>query len=106
IVTYEDKRNARRVKRSINQLFIRRTYEENFINRLRNRSDSPVQLNRPGTIRSREARRERLCGLRRSKDSLRELREGTADRDDPRLSRFLVHMAGPEGGIVEGLPSP
>src|SRR6187431_1567802 len=60
-------------------------------------------LRKPGgRLRPRDARHGRVRGRR--ENSLRVTRQGTARRDDPRLSRLLVLVATPDECVVAELP--
>ena len=62
-----------------------------------------VSLMAPGTAvgpRRLRPRPARHGGQRRRQDPLRDARQGSAHRDGPRLSRLLVFVARPDGGVV------
>src|SRR5215472_6699655 len=60
---------------------------------------SPTHSGCPGR-RNRRSRQAWLCRLQRSQDSLCECWERSSHRHDPWISRFLVHLARPDGGSV------
>src|SRR6185369_12431961 len=77
------------------------TYEAFYFNLLFTHRRGAIRRHCAGRVRSGEACRKRLCGLGRRENSLCESGSRSVDRYDPRLSGFLVHVARPDGGVIE-----